>query len=247
MRSLEVPVRLDARARPAISAARRVDVLRVREDAGAVRRHVGDAARRADRQVARCSGTCTLPTASAPPTLNAVSKLPVLTAHRAGALPAVSWSRIRFQRLPCPGSAGCSAHFTLSCAAAWIALVLLRRDDAEEVVAARTTCAPAMCLIELSSTESDLRRRAVAVGALAARPHDAAVQHARDPDVVDVGVLAGDLGRDVDPRRAACRRACTRSPAFPASRDRLAGVVALPAAEKPVILTLNSLSPISAP
>src|SRR5207237_2594850 len=35
---------------------------------------------------------------------------------------------------------------------------------------------------------------------LPARPHDPAVEHSRNPDVVHVGVSAGDLVRDVDPR-----------------------------------------------
>ena len=94
-----------------------------------------------------------------------------------------------------------SAHFTLSWAAAWIAAYSCRRDDAEEVAEADDL--RALDVLDRALVDrDDLRRRAVAVGALAARPHDAAVEHARDADVVDVGRLAGDLVRDVDPRRA---------------------------------------------
>ena len=84
--------------------------------------------------------------------LNALSKLPVLTAIRAGTSPALSCSRICFQRLPTPGSTGGSAHFTFSCAAAWIAAYSLSATTPRKSPK-RTIFAPAMPLIELSSTE----------------------------------------------------------------------------------------------
>ena len=58
------------------------------------------------------------------------------------------------------------------------------------------------------------RVRAVAVCALAARPHDPAVEHPGHADVVDVGVRAGHFRRDVD-------RAAPRDPDQRVLADRL--------------------------
>ena len=72
---------------------------------------------------------------------------------RAGALPALSCSRICLNRLPRPAAiAGISAHFTLSCAAAWIAAYSWSATTPTKSPK-RTTFAPGMFLIELSSTE----------------------------------------------------------------------------------------------
>ena len=57
-----------------------------------------------------------------------------------------------------------------------------------------------MCLIELSSTDRIFGAVPLAVGTLATRADDTAVQHPRNADVVDVRELAGDLVRDVDSR-----------------------------------------------
>ena len=119
-----------------------------------------------------------------------LSKLPGCTAAiRAGAWPAASRSRICLQRFPLPEIVGGSAHSTFSWAAAWIASYSFGATTPRKSPR-RTTCTPGMCLIELSSTERISVARPVAVGALAARPHEPAVQHPGHADVVHVGVRA---------------------------------------------------------
>ena len=95
----------------------------------------------------------------------------------------------------------------------------------------RTTRASPMRAIERSSTETIAVLGPGAVGALAARPHDPAVQHPGHADALEVGVGAGHLGRDVDPRRARAadeavrrdrlrrRRRPDRRPARPSARS----------------------------
>ena len=72
-------------------------------------------------------------------------------------------------------------------------------DDADEVALAHDR-APGMAAIELSSMLK--RLGAVAIGALPARPHDAAVQHVGHAHLLHVDVSSGHLVRDIDARHA---------------------------------------------
>ena len=76
--------------------------------------------------------------------------VPACAAMRAGALPALSWSRIHFQRFPLPEMTGGSDHCTLICAAAWIASYSFGATTPSTLPTC-TIFTPARCLIEFSS------------------------------------------------------------------------------------------------
>src|SRR4029079_6682959 len=77
-------------------------------------------------------------------------------------------------------------------------VVLLRRHDGNEVVELDDLRAGDVLDRVLVDRERDVVLRRVRAGA--AGPNPARVNHAGDAHVLDVGVLAGDLVRDVDPR-----------------------------------------------
>ena len=79
--------------------------------------------------------------------------LPLLTVNLAAARPAASWARICLKSPPGVGRIELSFQVTFSCAAAWIASYS-RGAITPRKSPWRTTFAPAMWLIERSSTET---------------------------------------------------------------------------------------------
>ena len=148
--------RPEQRRRPRVPMPMQLSCVFEKIDAPSVRTSA-TAARRADRRVA----VVVVLVASARPSsradASAVSTLPVFAAIRAGALPArVVLAHLLAQVARRRQRSGVSAHFTLSCAAAWIASYSVGATTPRKSPL-RTTCAPGMCLIELSSTETASR------------------------------------------------------------------------------------------
>ena len=144
------------------------------------------------------SGTCRSPRDAVAAEASAASTLPCCAAELgdglAGAVEVrASTSRGSRARRSCGGS----AHVTFSCAAAWIASYSFGATTPRKLPR-RTICDARDVLDRARVDARGSRVRPVAVGALAARPDDPAVQHPRDADVVHVRVRAGHLRRDVE-------------------------------------------------
>ena len=199
---------LGGRPSPSPAAARcdgcprAVDALGAREDRARPCDVTSATAQHGPIGIGRCSGTCS--SAASFDRRRVERGLEVARAARA--LAPASCRRCRGRASASrgcrrPGSGGFSAHFTFSCAAAWIAAYSVGATTPRKSLE-RTTLGAGDVLDRALVDRDDLRRGAVAVRALAARPHDPAVEHPRHLDVVDVGELAGHLGRDVDARDA---------------------------------------------
>ena len=88
---------------------------------------------------------------------------------------------------------------TLSCCAARHRIPLALGHHAEKVAPAHDPCS--RDILERGFVDGE-RRRAGAVGTLAARAHNPAVEHVGDTHVLHVRVSAVDLGRHIHPRHA---------------------------------------------
>ena len=174
--------------------ARAVDALRRAHHRGAGRRDVGDGAVRAERHVSLIR--------SAKRRLDHVRG----AAEGGGDIALFrdhGICRLRRAHLieeasrPCERRRDVPRHLQLLCGAHGVPLV--RRDNREKVAPADDADAGNVRdgrLVEAGDA------CAVGVRALPGRPHDASVQHARQPDVLHVRVLAADLVREVEPRMA---------------------------------------------